>query len=116
MTYKFENKANVGDVIKAYDFKPMEGRPDCFMTGIVKAKGPVYGVVRCGDEEIEHYMYEGYTIEIIGADEDSYEFRIGDEGYVPFEVDFMEYDGRIELVATAEELAMVLEDEAKVVH
>lgn len=102
---KFAEFANVGDVIKAYDFKPMEGRPDCFMTGIVTAKGPIYVDRDFGDGVIRNvYMYDGYTIKIIGADEDTREARIGDTGYVPFEVDFMEYDGRIELVATKEEL------------
>lgn len=101
---KFAELANVGDVIKAYDFKPMEGRPDCYMTGRVIAKGPIkhpeYGVV----------MYHGYTVEIIDADEDSRDFRVGDTGYIPFEVDFMEYDERIELVATANDLADITEE------
>ena len=107
---KFEALANVGDVIKAYDFKPMEGRPDCFMTGIVTAKGPIYVDRDFGDGVIRNvYMCDGYTVKIIGADADSIDFRKGDTGYIPFEVDFMEYDGRIELVATKEELAMVVE-------
>ena len=99
---KFESLANIGDIIKGFDFKPMEGRPDMFMTGKVIAKGPIkhpeYGMT----------MFHGYTIEIIGTDEDSKE-RIGDVGYIPFEVDFMEYDERVSIVATAEEFAMVME-------
>ncbi len=94
---KFAELANIGDVIRAYDFKPMEGRPVMYMTGRVIAKGPVkhpeYGVV----------MFHGYTIEIIDSDEDSKE-RIGDTGYVPFEVDFMEYDDRVKVVATADDM------------
>lgn len=101
---KFEALANVGDVIKAYDFMPMEGRPDCYMTGKVVAKGevmhPEYGVV----------MFRGYTIEIIDADEDTREARIGDIGYVPFEVALLEYDNRIEVVATAEDMADIGEE------
>ena len=34
---KFANVAKVGDVIRAYDFKPMVGRSDCFVEGTVLA-------------------------------------------------------------------------------
>ena len=104
---KFAEFAKVGDIIKAYDFKPMEGRPDCFMTGRVIAKGPI--------KHPEHgfTLFHGYTIEILGADEDSIEQRKGDTGYVPFEVDFMEYDNRIEMVATAEEVEMLIAHETE---
>ena len=107
---KFAEFANVGDVIKAYDFKPMEGRPDCFMTGIVLDKGPIYVDRDFGDGEIRRvYLCDGYTIKIIGADDDTKDARIGDTGYVPFEVDFLEYDERIEVVATKEEVDMLIE-------
>lgn len=95
---KFEALANIGDVIRAYDFKPMEGRPVCYMTGRVIAKGPVK------HPELGVVMFHGYTIEIIDADEDTRESRIGDTGYVPFEVDFMEYDNRVKVIATAEDM------------
>lgn len=101
---KFAELANIGDVIKAYDFKPMEGRPDCYMTGRVIAKGPVK------HPELGVVMFHGYTIEIIDADEKTREARIGDTGYVPFEVDFMEYDERIELVATETEMFEITEE------
>lgn len=101
---KFETLANVGDVIKAFDFKPFPGRPDCYMTGRVIAKGPVK------HPELGVVMFHGYTIEIIDADEDSREDRIGDTGYVPFEVTMMEYDERIELVATEEEMSDIAEE------
>ena len=107
---KFAEFANVGDVIKAYDFKPMEGRPDCYMTGIVTAKGPIYVDRDFGDGVVRRvYHCDGYTIKIIGADEDTREARIGDIGYVPFEVSFLEYDERIELVATKEEVDLLIE-------
>ena len=32
---KFEQIAKVGDYIRAYDFKPMKGRNDCFIEGTV---------------------------------------------------------------------------------
>ena len=33
---KFERVATVGDIIRAYDFKPMAGRDDAFIEGIVE--------------------------------------------------------------------------------
>ena len=33
---KFEGIANVGDIIRAYDFKPMAGRDDAFIEGVVE--------------------------------------------------------------------------------
>lgn len=74
--------------IRAYDFKPMSDRPDQFIEGVIidagMIKHPQYG---CD-------MFEGYTIQITdAADQD--DPRIGDIGYVPFEVTFMDFDGRI---------------------
>ena len=85
---KFEALANIGDTIRSYDFRG----DDAHIQGTVVAKGwikhPVYGTE----------MYKGYTIRIekdtLGSGS-----RVGDEGYVPFETDFMEYDNRIELVS-----------------
>ena len=44
-------------------------------------------------------MFEGYTIEITGADRED-DSRIGDTGYVPFETSF-DYDGRVENLTEA---------------
>lgn len=75
-------------IIRAYDFKPMSDRPDCYIEGCVISSGmikhPTLGID----------MYEGYTILITGAS-DANDPRIGDTGYVPFEIDFMDFDGRI---------------------
>ena len=87
---KFEALANIGDTIRSYDFRGM----DEHIEGKVIAKGwikhPVYGTE----------MYKGYTIKIekdtLGSGD-----RVGDEGYVPFETDFMEYDSRVQLVEAA---------------
>lgn len=103
---KFAEFAKVGDIIKAYDFKPMADRPDFFMSGRVIAKGPI--------KHPEHgfTLFHGYTIEVLGTDEGSTE-RKGDIGYVPFEVDFMEYDERVSIVATAEEVEMLIAHETE---
>lgn len=84
---KFQTLANVGDVIRSYDF---QGN-DAHIQGTVIAKGwikhPVYGTD----------MYMGYTIQI-EKDTLGEGSRVGDQGYVPFETGFMEYDSRVELV------------------
>lgn len=104
---KFESLANIGDIIKSFDFKPMEGRPDYFLTGIVTAKGPMMQELPGGNHA---YIGEGYTVKVIGGDAESVEMGRKDVTmYVPFEVDFMEYDERVQLVATAEELEMVMD-------
>lgn len=102
---KFESLANIGDMIKAFDFKPMADRPEYFLTGIVTAKGAMYKEV----EGRKVYLGEGYTVNVLGGDAESVEMGRKDiEMYVPFEVDFMEYDERVSVVATAEEIEMVM--------
>ena len=81
---KYQNLAQVGDRIRAYDFR---GGKDYYIEGIVTAKGAITtlrGVL----------MYTGYTIDV---DVDTLGGRVGDEGYVPFETS-LDYDDRIELV------------------
>ena len=39
---KFENTANVGDMIRAYDFEPMSDRPDSYLVGEVLEKGAIW--------------------------------------------------------------------------
>ena len=96
---KFENVAKVGDLIKAFDFMPMEGRPNSFIIGEVIDKGaikhPEFGVT----------MFHGYTVRVIMSDSGSENFdakREGIEMYVPYEMDITEFDNRVELYATAE--------------
>ena len=78
---KFEQTAEVGDVIKAFDFMP--GRPDCpdtFILGVVKSKG-----------WISDFDYKAYVVECIY---DTNKRRVGREVLVPFETS-MDYDNRV---------------------
>jgi hypothetical protein len=80
---KYANIAGVGDIIRAYDFKPMVGRDDCFVEGVVT--------------RVDNRGYDCYVI-VVSKDswsdmED--QGRVGQEVLVPFEVSFMEYDGRV---------------------
>ena len=83
---KYKNLANVGDRIRAYDFR---GNKEAFLEGVIVAKGAIK------TPDGAYTLYEGFTIEI---DKDGAEFgRVGDMGYIPFETSF-DYDDRVELV------------------
>jgi hypothetical protein len=92
---KHENVAEVGDVIKAYDFKPFPGRPEAFIVGKVVDK-----------IDRNHYFFKtlGYTAYVIEchydtiAEEQTEHNRIGEKVYVPFQVSMMEYDERVKLL------------------
>lgn len=86
--FKFENTANIGETIKAFDFQPMADRPDMFLVGRVIDKGMIKHPAHGFD------MYMGYTVEIVAQGEDN-NYDIGETAYVPFEVDFCEYDNRV---------------------
>ena len=81
---KFENVAKVGDSIKAYDFRPMEGRPDRFLVGKVTAKGKT------------PLGFAGYTVTVT---ESTIPNRVGEEMFVPFGMVFDEWDDRVSKVA-----------------
>ena len=86
---KYAKIAKVGQTIRAYDFKPMAGRDDCFVEGVV--------------EKVDNRGYDCYVIRVTKDHFDnassttvaSENNRVGQEVFVPFEVSFMEYDGRI---------------------
>jgi hypothetical protein len=91
---KYENLAEVGAVIRGYDFRGMK---DAYIEGRVIAKGAIQldnGV----------YMYDGYTIivETDGADFG----REGEIAYIPFETS-IDYDGRVELIDTGDNLCEI---------
>ena len=86
---KFENIAKVGQTIRAYDFKPMIGRSDCFVEGKVLAIDDSQG-------------YKAFRIRVTKDVFDNKEFtesgygsRVTKEVFVPMQVSLMEYDARI---------------------
>ena len=86
---KYENLAEVGMVIRGYDFRGSKG---AYLEGKVIAKGAVHN-------PSGQYMFEAYTIMV---ETDGAEFgREGDEAYIPFETS-MDYDGRVELIDTCD--------------
>ena len=86
MTLKYENTAQIGDTIKAFDFEPMPGRRDRYVEGVVVEKG-TFG-----------YGYKAYliecTVDVAFAGDHN---RVGEQVIVPFESD-LDYDGRVSLV------------------
>jgi hypothetical protein len=87
MTLKYENTAQVGDVIRAYDFEPFPGRRDRYVEGIVLCKTIKYGAAV--------YIICGMVDTM--CDDDSDSTRVGDHISVPFET-IMDYDGRVTLI------------------
>jgi len=85
---KYENLANIGDTIRAYDFY---GNKEAYVQGKVLDKGWIK------HPTLGYEMYEGYTIrvEVDGVQEDF--GREGDIAYVAFETS-LDYDGRVELI------------------
>lgn len=85
---KFETAAKVGQIIRGYDFKPMAGRNDCYVEGVVEriTTEPGYKAfkITCTKD-----VFDG-EVQPKGK-----ESRLGRIVYIPLEVSFMEYDARI---------------------
>ena len=81
--------AAVGDVIRGYDFNPMADRGDSYVEGIVVDKGDVGSGYDAYAIRVTKDVFGG---EVMPKGEHS---RVGKIVYVPFEVDFLEYDGRV---------------------
>ncbi len=85
---KFAKTAEVGDRIRAWDFEPMEGRPDMYIDGEVIEKGFV-----------KNMGAAAYTIK---CDFDSSaekrkdkNGRVGQTMFVPYEMSMMDFDTRV---------------------
>ena len=80
---KFQNIAKLGDTIRAYDFKPMKGREDCFVEGVVV--------------KVDNKGYDCFVIEVTKDSWSDAEDRgrVGKQVFVPFEVSFGEFDARV---------------------
>ena len=77
-------KVNIGDVIRSYDFKPMVGREDCFVEGVV-------------ERETNENGYNAFKITVT---KDSWsdsedKGRVGKIVYVPVKVSYNDYPGRV---------------------
>lgn len=84
-------RVEVGDKIRSYDFKPMDGRGDCFVEGIVTEFN---ALATCG--------YNAYKILVTKDvfDDESLpkgkkSSRVDATVFVPWRVDFSEFQGRV---------------------
>ena len=86
---KFEGIAKVGDIIRAYDFKPMAGRDDAFVEGIVEK-------TNCNESGFSSYKIT-VTVDKFRKYETkaSPRNRVGQIVFVPHQTSFMEFDFRV---------------------
>lgn len=85
------NAAVVGDIVRAYDFRPAPGREACYIEGEVIAKGRVPG-----------YGFNAYSIKV--AKDTAYpeeDNRVGEVIYAPLETLF-DWDGRVAVIDAIE--------------
>lgn len=86
-------RVEINDVIRSYDFKPMVGRPDCFVEGAVV------------DRNDTSRGYQAYKIRVTRDCFDGKEFteagykslgnRVGQIVFVPWKVMHNDYPGRV---------------------
>jgi hypothetical protein len=84
-----EFKVQAGDTIRAYDFKPMLGRGDCYLEGVVET---------VNDRTMG---FQAYKIRVTADTWDGVELkgtqgvRVGQTVFVPWVVSFNEFQGRV---------------------
>jgi hypothetical protein len=80
-----------GDTIRGYDFKPVAGRDDCFVEGVVlDSCDRTQGYQAYRIRVTRDYFSKAEDTTTPGPDN-----RVGHEIFVPWRVAFNEYDGRV---------------------
>ena len=82
-------KAKVGDIIRAFDFKPCAGRDDAFVEGIVENANCTEPGYKCYKITCVSDFFDGKFRKGVRSS------RVAKVVFVPMEVSFMEYDARI---------------------
>ena len=82
-------KVKVGDVIRGYDFKPMVGRNDCYVEGVVEVVNDNTNYYQAYKITCTKDVFDG---EVQPKGKGS---RVGQIVFVPWRVDFMEFQGRV---------------------
>jgi hypothetical protein len=75
-----QNKANIGDTIRSYDFKPMSDRGDCYIEGIVIEKTASSFKVA-----VQNRVFDGDKVEV----------EVGERVETPFRLIFGDWEARI---------------------
>ena len=86
-------EVQVKDTIRAYDFKPMLGRTDCFVEGVVLDRQDTSRGYQAYKIRVTRDVFDGK--EFTDAGYKSLGHRVGDIVFVPWKVSFMEYQGRV---------------------
>ncbi len=82
---KFEEKFEVGQIIKAFDFEPSPDRSESFIIGeIIDADNDEQGFMAYKVRQIVHIMGGKH-----------YPDEVDTEAWIPMEVSFMDFDERI---------------------
>lgn len=81
---KFEH-IRPGSKVKAYDFEPLEGRPECAVEGFV---------IGHDKTTMEHFLTLACTRDLLAEAEGSQHSRVGHLIFVPMEAS-MDYDERV---------------------
>jgi hypothetical protein len=78
-------QVQVGNIIRAYDFKPMVGRDDCYIEGEVLETNNV------------EMGFQAYKIRVVcdSWSDSEDKGRVGIEMFVPWRVSFNEFQGRV---------------------
>jgi hypothetical protein len=82
-------KVKVGDVIRGYDFKPMVGRNDCYVEGVVEVVSDNTNYYQAYKITCTKDVFDGES-QPKGKGS-----RVGQIVFVPWRVDFMEFQGRV---------------------
>ena len=83
-------KVELNDVIRSYDFKPMIGRPDCFIEGRVLEVSNLENGYQAYKIRVTKDVFDGKEF-----DERRNGCRVGEIMFVPWRVSFVEYPGRV---------------------
>jgi hypothetical protein len=86
---KFTNIAKVGDIIRAYDFKPCAGRDDAFIEGVVENANCNEPGFNCFKVTVTADKFTKYETKANKKN------RVGQIVFVPHETSFMEFDFRV---------------------
>lgn len=86
---KFEGVATVGDIIRAYDFKPCAGRDDAFIEGVVEN-------ANCNEPGFNCYKVTVTADKFVKFEtKPNKKNRVGKIMFVPHQTSFMEFDFRV---------------------
>lgn len=87
-------EVQIKDIIRAYDFKPMVGRTDCFVEGEVLDRANTEHGFQAYKIRVTRDVFDGREFNEVAYKEVE-KHRVGDIVYVPWKVSFMEYQGRV---------------------